>query len=210
MNIATKVLPLAGACIILAGCVATMPQQAARPTAADDPSNKCFQALGSDQRFAPLTPHLGDISKVDQASIEMLASTAKPTEQEKKALSVWGVARQTCADMGRSFRAEYAPPGWATAFDAQQNALIRTIASLYAGNITYGQFIAERQRLASSTRARLDEVNGQDRAARTQQAQQEAARADAALQMMLQQQRANQPVTTTCNRFMNTVNCTTR
>lgn len=195
--------------VALSGCE-TMPQQQPRPTSADDPSRACFLELMRDPRLQVLLPKVGTIDSPDGATIEMMASTARPTEEEKAALSVWGAGRKSCADMGRSFRAQYAPPGWAENYDRSQSASIQNIAALYGGSIGYGQFIIERQRIATAGRARSAEINRLDNQARQQEAQQDAARADAALQMMLMQQQRNQPVTTTCNRFMNQVNCTTR
>ena len=193
----------------LAGCE-TMQQQPRRLTSADDPSNSCFRGMDIDPRFKPLVAKLGTISRADQASIEMMASTDKPTPEEKTALSIWGASRQECTAMGRSFRSVNAPNGWASAYESQQSAVLQAIARLYSGDITYGQFIIERQRIATIAAGQFADISGRDSQARAQHAQQEAARADAALQMMLIQQQQNRPITTNCNRFGNNVNCTTR
>ena len=206
-----KISAVLAACLVMAGCMETAPrQQAQRPTAADDPSTRCFDQLENDDRFAILKPHFGAISRANQASIEQLASTARPTEDEKRAISVLGVARQTCASLGTAFRAAYAPPGWVASMEAGQSKVLLAMAKLYGGDYTYGQIVPERQQIAVVTNAQLQQASNADSAARNQQAQQEAARANQALQMFLLQQQANRPVTTSCNRFMNTVNCTTR
>lgn len=210
-----KIIAILAACLVLAGCVATAPtQQAKRPTSADDPSTKCFIALDTDQRFASLIPYLGSISRTDRATIEQMINTAKPTEDERKILSAWSVARQTCASLGTAFRAAYAPPGWVATTEAGQSQIMLALAKLYSGEYSYGQFVTERKQIGITTTAKLSDISTADSAARTQQARQEAAQADQALQMFLLQQQqirqANRPITTSCNRVFDTVNCTTR
>lgn len=213
MKLVTALLALT---VALPGCVQTMPN-VQRMTAEHDPSRSCFQGQEIDPRFEALKPRLGAIARADRATIEMLASNDKATNDEKAVLSLWAKSRQECAEMGRLYRERNAPPGWQTAFDAQQNTIIQAIASLYSGNITYGQFVAERQRIASASIAQLESIDNRDttaRAARAQEAQQGANRASDALQMMLMQQQQirqqRQPINTTCTRFFDQVNCTTR
>jgi hypothetical protein len=164
------------ALVALAGCNATMPQQH-RPTAADDPSVKCFAEMETDQRFAILRPHIGSMTRANAASLEVLASTARPTDQEKRAISVWGVARQTCAAMGDSFRAQYAPPGWKLAVDDGQQQVLGLMARLYAGEITYGEFARGRQAIASEIGQRMQEADQRNTAALAQQAAARSAQA---------------------------------
>lgn len=210
-----KIIAIFAACLVLTGCVATAPtQQAKRPTSADDPSTKCFIDLENDQRFSLLKPYLGSISRTDRATIEQMTNTAKPTEEERKILSVWSFARQTCASLGTAFRAAYAPPGWVAITEAGQSQIMLALAKLYSGEYSYGQFVTERKQVGITTTAKLSDISTADSAARTQQARQEAAQADQALQMFLLQQQqirqANRPITTSCNRVFDTVNCTTR
>lgn len=207
MKIALAILASAA----LAGCIQTTPQQQARRlTSADDPTMGCLLRMDSDQQFQALIVRLGSVSYANRATIQMMASKERPTEDEKSALSNWGLARQACVDQGRSFRAANAPPAWTAAFTSSQNQLLQAIAALYSGELTYGQFISERQRISDTAARQLQEASDADVARNNQQRQMEQARSDAALQMFLQNQQANKPVNTTCNRFMNTVNCTTR
>jgi len=211
------------AVVLLAGCLQTAPVQK-RLTEADDPFGDCFSALESDPKLAVLIPKIGAIARPDRATIEQMASKEKPTSEAKQAISAWGVSRQYCHDLGRQFRAANAPLGFGAAYDSAQSALLENIANLYGENITYGQFISERLRLAKISMAEMDDINNRDGVARQQRAREDSARAGMALQNMIQQQQAqqqlqlqeqqilqqNRPINTTCNRYGTITNCTTR
>lgn len=185
-----RLLPLV-AVIALAGCNATMPQQqAARPTAKDDPSYSCLVAVPAKPELAVLTSKI-PLSDPGKATLEMLSSKESPTEDERKALSVWAQSRQECIQVGRAFRDRYAPPGWVAAFERGQTALIQSIAALYAGG-TYGQFNTGRQNLATRTAGELDAAA---RGAQQAQAARAAQDQNAALQslQMMQLMQATQP-----------------
>lgn len=204
---------------LLSGCVATMPQQAARPTSASDPSNNCLTSMQSDERIQILAQKIN--LSGPNSSIEMMASKDVPTEEEKKALSTWALARQACVDLGRDYRARYGAPGWANVIEWQQSAVLEAIAGLYGGSLTYGQFNVERTRVATAVNAKARDVADRNSSLRAQQAQQDAAasarelreyqeRNDATMQMLIQQTQTNKPIRTDCNRFGTSVNCTTR
>lgn len=189
-----KTISILAVCL-LAGCVATMPQQSARPTSRDDPSNSCFVGLESDARLQILISKIGAIGKPDRASIEMMASKDFPTEAEKVALSTWGLERRRCSDLGSNFRATYAPPGWTEIHNWQQSSVLQAIAGLYGGSLTYGQFIAERERIAQESIKQFKESNSRNMAARAQQAQQNQERTAAAIQMLMLAQPRPAPMT---------------
>lgn len=196
--------------VALAGCNATMPQQAKRPAASDDPSNACFNGLASDSRLRVLVPRIGAINRADQASIDMMASKESPSEQERLALKIWTVARQTCVEMGADFRKAYAPPQYQGIIEAYNAPLMMAIAKLYAGDINYGQFIAERQRLAAESQARWNGARQSERqdSVAAQQAQ-AAMRAQSAAElnnaMMLMQAAQPRPASPSAP-----TNCTSR
>lgn len=204
---------------LLAGCVVTMPQQAVRPTSASDPSSNCFASMQSDQRIQILAQKIN--LSGPNSSIEMMASKDIPTEEEKKALSTWALARQACVDLGRDYRARYGAPGWANVIEWQQSAVLEAIAGLYGGSLTYGQFNVERTRIATAVNAQARDAADRNSAARAQRAQLDDAtsarelreyqeRNNATMQMLIQQTQMNKPIRTDCNRFGNSVNCTTR
>jgi hypothetical protein len=136
----------------------------------------------------------------------MLTDRSMASEDEKAAISLWAKERVECADVGRQFRATYAPPRYATAYDDGQMRITQAIASLYAGQFTYGQFNAERQRLAAQFQSSL--VEAQLSAQRENQ-DREAARRNAALQQLqtIQLLQAMQPKPTSLP-VTPAVNCT--
>lgn len=138
--------------VALAGCNATMPQ---RPTAADDPSRPCFEGIPINPQLAAIAPKIS-LTGASAASLQMLSDPTKPTEQEKEVLALWAKYRAECVAAGRSFRARYAPPGWASAYEDGQLATMRAIAGLYGGSLTFGQFNMERQKIASAMESNLN------------------------------------------------------
>ncbi len=179
-GVSMKSISLLVTAVLLAGCTATMPQDR-RPTAADDPSGRCFEALDIDARFTSLLPKVGSVAKTGAASLEALASKEKASEEDKRVISILAVARQTCADAGRQFRAQHAPPGWAAAFDAGQQESLALFARLYAQELTYGEFNRARLEAANRTRTALNQSS-----AAAQQA--EANERSAAVQALQTQQ----------------------
>lgn len=169
-------LAVLAATALLSACNATMPQQQARPTAADDPSGMCFRAIPDNPGVAVLKGKI-PLDDPRKATIEMLSSTDRPTDEERRALSLWAERRAACTDSGRSFRAKYAPPGWSMAMEEGQMAATQAIASLYSGATTFGQFNAERSRIALQTQAKLEAAsrNAQQAAAQDRRAAEQAA-----------------------------------
>lgn len=198
----------------LTACAAALAQQQSRPTSRDDPTRSCFsQAENNSPTLDVLKPKLGNLFGRAVPTIEMRANRDKPTDEEKQALSTWAQIRQQCLEMGRAFRAQYSPPGWAVAFDESQSQFLAAIANLYVGDISYGQFVAERERLAIAGSAKLEQADRSNMAAMAQQQaqqrameqQQNQARTNAAIQLLLQPQpRPAQPM------FSPSVNCTSR
>jgi hypothetical protein len=178
------------AALALTGCNATMQQ--ARRGPADDPTRHCFDRMDSDQRLAVLAPKVGSVSRGGRATVEMLASTAKADEEDKKAISAWGQARQSCVAEGRAFRAQNAPPGWVPAFEAGQTEFLGLMARLYAGELTYGEFNRQRLDLGAKNDAAL--LNAADRAAAAAQQEQLNQQASTLQTMQIMQMLQPQPV----------------
>lgn len=208
-------LPLAG-CVTPGGGL----QQAKRPTSSDDPSNGCFASIAYDARFVPLRDKIAINLKPDKPTLEMMSDPSKVTPEEKRLLSVWKVARDTCADMGASFRAQYAPPEDRANIAVGMAATDALTARLYSGEITYGEFNRLRANNAVTGQARGAATEQREREANAAAAAQEDARRQAAVnqafQNLQQQQMQNQlllnqnrAVTTKCQRFGNQVSCTT-
>jgi hypothetical protein len=179
--------------LVLAGCNATMPQQQSRPTANDDPSGGCFAGIPINPELAAIAGKipLGDSR---MATLQMLSSKEVPTETEKQALSLWAKYRTECVERGRSFRARWAPPGWATAYENGQVSAMQAIAALYGGG-TYGQFNVDRQRIGAQLAANLEAASrGAQQAEANQRASDQAASLQSLQTMQLLQSMQPRPV----------------
>lgn len=191
-----KTAAILAAALVVTACA---PMRQLGPSAMDDPTLACLGRLFASDRLHILNSHVGDVARVNSASIEQLASNSTPTAAEKEAISFWGSERMKCLDEGRSFRAQYAPPGYTVVVEGVQMELAYLAAKLYAGNITYGQFNIERNRLAANAEAQIDQV----------QANSTAPQHDATGDMLRNIGEALRPktTTTTCNSVFGTVTC---
>lgn len=190
------------------GCAQPQAPVTSRPTSADDPTLSCFRSAFADPRLAPLTPRVGSVSTSSAITLDMLADKSTANEEERGALKVWGDARLHCLDLGKQFRANYAPPGWDAAYSRSQMDLVLLTARLYSGEISYGQFNTARQNIALNSRASLQAASQQDAERVAQEIAQQRA---AAIQMFQHQQVINQmnrPRTTTCTGFGAMATCT--
>ena len=125
--------------------------QAQRPA---DPSLGCYLAVGNMHQLAEIGKKTPLVSS-RATTMEMFADGSKPTEEERRAISLWAKERADCTALGRSYRAQYATPAISSAFETGQLELIQAISRLYAGEWTYGQFNRERQQIASRNDAAL-------------------------------------------------------
>lgn len=213
------------ACAALAGCATPGQHAQYRPTAADDPSNGCLASIAYDKRFVPLRAKIAINLRTDNLPLQMLSDKSYANDDDKAVLSEWIAARAECARMGESFRAAYAPPEYRANITAAQAFTTSAAARLYSGEITYGEF--NRLRSEAATAATMRSATAQQRqheataAAQAQDDANQRAAVGAALQnmqntMLIQEQvraqqiQQNRPINTDCQRFGNTVSCTSR
>lgn len=206
----------------LVGCV-TPGKQAYKPTAADDPSNACFAGLMVDARFDVLRPKMAINVKPADLSLEMMADKSYPSEEERRALSVWKIARDSCMAQGESFRQAYAPPAYRATVTSNVTRVHDLAAKLYAGEMSYGEFNRARAGNAAASQEQMANISQQEREANAREEDRRRVAAGLAMQNMqnqqliLQQQQQqrqqmlqqNMPRSTNCQRFGNQVNCTT-
>lgn len=199
---------------VLSGCVATMPQQAVRPTANDDPSVSCYDWLNKRDTWAPLRSKIAVGVPADRVPLEMLADKSGPTEPELKLISQFKAERDTCEEVGVSFRSQYASTEFRINRASDMAALNSLFAKLYAREITYGEFNRLRSEVTTNARTANIRTSQQEREQLARQAsEREAAALNALQNFQMQQQLRNQqsrPITTTCSRFGSDVNCITR
>lgn len=129
-----------------------------------NPGATCFEQLNSDPALSRLLPHVGSLNKSDRATFSMIVSKQKPSESDKKAIIAWGVARDKCADIYR----ENAPAGFPAAFidleSKSHSESQQLLASLYKGQLTYGEFVELRKKWGEAKMSKIRELTAQDEA----------------------------------------------
>lgn len=191
--------------LALSGC-ANMNQQS-RAGANDDPTVGCMDYYFSVPEIQVLNVRVGDVNRASQVSFAQLANRERPNEAEKHALSLWADARKRCVESGDEFRRQYAPPGFNTVYTNTQTRLLGAIARLYSGEITFGQFNAERTQISNDMAANMELAKANHMNALNIQ---EQLTNDAAVQIMLQNA-ARRPRQTDCYRVgPGSVSCTTK
>ena len=137
-------------------------------------------------------------------SVEMMANSQFPTEDEAQLILRWAKIRQDCQQRMRNILGE--PPAHMAALQMAKN---QAMAELYARRITYGQFSGEWNKYEIA-------YKHQDQASRSQ-AQRDAAQAQQSFsQQLLQQQQIDLQRQQLLNEqfqrppVSNSVNCTTQ
>lgn len=157
----------------------------------------CKNQFLTDPRLDPLRSHI-NFGKEDD-SLEQLASTKKPTTKEKAAILAWDEISSSCAnDRVKLFEKYNAPLGFAQNFRKFRDAQQQLRANLWAGKISYGQYLkAAKENYATLNKDNQEleaSLQQQARQAQMQQAQINAVNAQAAAAVMsaqAQQQSAN-------------------
>lgn len=209
--------------VLMAGCQTIPELQSTRPTWEDDPTYPCIISMSANPIISALDSKVGDVTGVSNPSIEQLSDASRPSDTEKLAISAWASERKRCVDLGASFRQQWAPQGFAVAYQRGQVDVFLLISQLWKGEMTWGQFNTARVKNGIAIEERLAPITAQQ----SQDNQADSAqddrgrRAALALGLMLQQQGAqmqqraqqNTPprtMQTRCVRgFNGSVNCTT-
>lgn len=105
-----------------------------------DPEIECLKLLADKPGLAVLKGKI-QFGTFTEPTLEMMASVKKPTQKEKAAISLLVSSSETCIHQGDDWRAINWPPGVISLFDEHAFALKVTIAELYAGTISYGDFV---------------------------------------------------------------------
>lgn len=127
-----------------------------------DPGVACFDQLNFDPTLSRLLPYVGSLSKNDGATFDMMVSKRKPSELEKKAILAWGLARQKCVDIYRENLPRTLPPAAFEIEATHQNEIQQLLASLYRGQITYGEFIEARKKSGEAKITKLRQLLAQE------------------------------------------------
>lgn len=160
-------------------------------------TERCNSIYRTDTRLDPLRPHVPLGSK--DMPVDMLASTKKPTSNEKKAILTWDEIVTECGNdrvaILKKYNANSEVVANTEAYYDQQKSLK---AKLWSGKITYGQYlnaVKENQRLTKANQSVINEkIQQRQQQAQMQQAQINSVNAQAAAAVMsaqAQQQSAN-------------------
>jgi len=155
--------------------------------------------------------------------VELMSSTAKVTEKQKKAVLEYLSLNQACRAIDTQYGNSF--PTIVSAMSAYYGDMDIVYAKLLSKEITIGQANREKttrlSKLNSDTTNASQEIDNKLSSQHNQEVQatqaQDAQRRAIAAQYLInlqninaQQQMNNKPVNTTCNRYGNQVNCTTQ
>ena len=132
---------------------------------AQNPVDQCFRSAGNFPQFSLIDSKVGGAVVSPSYSLEQLSDASTPTDDEKKALSLWQQKRQACILAGNDFYRANAP-ALVPLFSRVQTDFSAILSKLYTGQITFGQMLQERSKMADSAKAALNDL-----VSRVQQAQ---------------------------------------
>ena len=199
-----------------------------------NPSSECFNNLESISELQILKGKVA-LGGLSGQTLDMLANDRRPTSAEKVALAKWDGLRQPCIKLNSEWNESRLAPNVTVIIDKVANQFKETLADLYSGKITYGQFAKLRQSNSDKAKVEIANIDQQNQNTNFQQRQQQqqldqrASQAASqerqvnnalATQMLLnnkpyqaptpyQMQPIKPPTTTNCYKMGNSFNCTT-
>ena len=120
-------------------------------------ANNCYQSLEGQQSLLAIknkVPLSGG-----RPTLDMLANDTKPTKIERKAIADWEAALSQCNEHAKNWSNANLNPQVSQLLQNNFNALRSLIADLYAGKISYGKFLKDKQVSDSATSAQITEVS---------------------------------------------------
>ena len=132
-------------------------------------ANACYSSLESEPTLASIKNKIP--LSGGRPSLEMLSNDAKPSKNEKKAIADWELGLSKCNEQIKN--------GRTANLSIQENQLLQNsflslrslIADLYAGKLSYGQFLKAKQITDASTATQMAEISAQNQRDRNRQAQ---------------------------------------
>lgn len=202
----------------LLGCVTS--QQAQRtPTGwTNEEVNQAMQAADkkcidrvADPSIDPIRKHIP--VNGEAATIQQLASKKKPSSAEKQAILAWESATAACIqDVLNVNRQAGALPSYIANMEALGQAQKQAKARLWAGQISYGDYLAISSTNLMEFKKRAQEISDGAAAAAAQRAQLAAQQQQATAQTLLLFNQASRvyrpPVQTNCVRIGGQTSCT--
>jgi hypothetical protein len=110
----------------------------------------CFRRISTDDSLTIISTHLA-LDSVKAQTLDMLASTQRPTEDEKRAIGHWASLLSVCHSQQIAAMERWNVPGSVRALFNQTSSASRDLrALLYSGAMTYGEFARERQKISDA------------------------------------------------------------
>jgi hypothetical protein len=173
-----------GVLVVIGALMSPVMARAAPP----DPGAACMRALARDAALQPLaagTPLAIGLPRPVAMPLALLANTHLASPDDKPLVAAWSAKQQHCFELGAQFRAQNLTPESQTILADQQRELQALMGQLYLGELSYGEFNRERQRVydkyaqqaSGSAQKMFDQRNAQTQAA--QQALLDSQRAQA-------------------------------
>jgi len=170
----------------IATCFCLMAAISTSSLAQQDPTLRCINELAQLPELTILQ-NKAPVLTTSQ-TFDMLTNSDKASGEELPAIKAWAQGRERCQALGDSYRRSI-PTGVTAAIEAAYRDFLNMLADLYTGNLTYGEFArrrAERNTQTASQIQRAAEEYNRGVAQKNQAAAQEdAARRDAAIQILL-------------------------
>ena len=128
----------------------------------------CYFELNSNPKLTRLLPKVGAIQteKGYRAPIELLADKTKPNKEDKAAIGFWAKERQDCDQKAQAFLQAKTSPGNYAVRQSVDSRYYALLARLYAGDLSFGEFVQNRQDLNQSLSAQLREVSESEKVLR--------------------------------------------
>lgn len=115
----------------------------------------CFDTLTSSNTLESIRGKIA-LGSANNQTFSMLTDSSKPTSQEKQAILAWGNGRDQCFALQRTENiAQDVNPQIMAVLDTYAASQQNILAQLYMEKITYGDFAAKRQAIATTTNEAL-------------------------------------------------------
>jgi hypothetical protein len=160
-----------------------------------NPSNECFSNLDLSPELQVLKGKVA-LGGLSGQTLEMLSNDKRPTPAEKVALAKWDGLRQPCIKLNTEWNESRLAPNVTVIIDKVAGQFKESLADLYSGKITYGQFAKIRQANSDKAKVEIANIDQQNKNTSFQQRQQQQQLEQQAAQQEAQDRQANNALAT--------------
>lgn len=138
-----------------------------------NPVKQCFTELENNSELQPLKNKVKLGFAKDQ-SIQMLANKEKPNAKDRALLLKWDEMRNECMTPYLAWLQNNTSPAIVALSKGSISSFKSSLAALYAGDITYGEFAKRRQEISDKVDTEMAKIQGQQRRDEVAQQQHDA------------------------------------